>query len=230
MLFRRLVKPSTATVGTRCGAFLLSSVPSASQCLAVNPLQFGMTIRGQADLPVGGADFHDGEVDGAPASAPRGGSESKPGDWICPACQANNFARRNACFKCYAPREGFTAPPTPAQRGGGNFGMKRGDWVCTGCQTHNFAKRQNCLNCERPRPLDADGGRGGGNNASRKKFGDWKCDCGFTNFASRAACLKCDAAKPAAQAVAGDWLCKHCGTNNFSKRNECFGCQKPKDE
>ena len=29
-----------------------------------------------------------------------GGKEPRPGDWTCPSCGANNFARRTECFKC----------------------------------------------------------------------------------------------------------------------------------
>jgi len=51
-------------------------------------------------------------MDGAPPQAmmgggmPMGGDPSvpAPGDWNCASCQANNFARRNECFKCNAPR------------------------------------------------------------------------------------------------------------------------------
>ena len=34
---------------------------------------------------------------------PRGGPQVKPGDWTCPACNANVFASKSRCFKCGAP-------------------------------------------------------------------------------------------------------------------------------
>ena len=40
-----------------------------------------------------------------------GGKEPRPGDWKCPSCGANNFARRTECFKC-----GTKKPP---EGGGG---------------------------------------------------------------------------------------------------------------
>ena len=40
-----------------------------------------------------------------------GGKEPRPGDWKCPSCGANNFARRTECFKC-----GTRKPP---EGGGG---------------------------------------------------------------------------------------------------------------
>jgi hypothetical protein len=30
----------------------------------------------------------------------------RAGDWNCPACNAHNFASRNSCFKCHAPKDG----------------------------------------------------------------------------------------------------------------------------
>ena len=46
--------------------------------------------------------------------------EVKPGDWPCPKCQINNFARRSECFRCgeYKPRDGG---------GGGGGGYDRRD-------------------------------------------------------------------------------------------------------
>mmetsp|Transcript_98290 Transcript_98290/g.136509 ORF Transcript_98290/g.136509 Transcript_98290/m.136509 type:complete len:231 (+) Transcript_98290:20-712(+) len=37
------------------------------------------------------------------ASGP-GDSSRKPGDWLCPQCRVNNFARRDVCFRCQAPK------------------------------------------------------------------------------------------------------------------------------
>eukprot|EP00038_Savillea_parva_P002395 m.113970 g.113970 ORF g.113970 m.113970 type:complete len:242 (-) comp10822_c0_seq2:628-1353(-) len=36
----------------------------------------------------------------------RGGDDSsrKPGDWLCGQCRVNNFARRDICFRCQAPK------------------------------------------------------------------------------------------------------------------------------
>ena len=31
-------------------------------------------------------------------------AEQKPGDWICDSCGVNNFARREECFRCGAPK------------------------------------------------------------------------------------------------------------------------------
>ena len=35
-------------------------------------------------------------------------SSARPGDWTCPACQANVFAKRMSCYKCQAPKPAAT--------------------------------------------------------------------------------------------------------------------------
>eukprot|EP00933_Yihiella_yeosuensis_P030233 TRINITY_DN23899_c0_g1_i1.p1 TRINITY_DN23899_c0_g1~~TRINITY_DN23899_c0_g1_i1.p1 ORF type:complete len:185 (-),score=30.89 TRINITY_DN23899_c0_g1_i1:74-628(-) len=35
-----------------------------------------------------------------------GGGQFRDGDWNCSKCGAHNFARRNECFKCHAPKDG----------------------------------------------------------------------------------------------------------------------------
>jgi len=33
-----------------------------------------------------------------------GGNNTRPGDWMCPSCNVNNFASRTSCFRCGAPK------------------------------------------------------------------------------------------------------------------------------
>ena len=35
------------------------------------------------------------------------GCEIKPGDWCCPKCNENVFAKRNRCYRCTTPRPGL---------------------------------------------------------------------------------------------------------------------------
>src|SRR5690606_11455316 len=44
------------------------------------------------------------------------GPPPREGDWICGSCQKNNFAVRQECFICHAPR-----PPGAGGFGGGNM-------------------------------------------------------------------------------------------------------------
>ena len=45
-----------------------------------------------------------------------GKGEIKPGDWRCPSCGINNFARRTECFRCQQ--------PAPSGGGGGGGGYR----------------------------------------------------------------------------------------------------------
>eukprot|EP01062_Namystynia_karyoxenos_P078811 TRINITY_DN8178_c0_g1_i1.p2 TRINITY_DN8178_c0_g1~~TRINITY_DN8178_c0_g1_i1.p2 ORF type:complete len:217 (+),score=54.81 TRINITY_DN8178_c0_g1_i1:73-651(+) len=49
-----------------------------------------------------------------------GKGADNPGDWLCDACDAHNFARRDACFKCQKPWNARAPrpvlPPVPARR------------------------------------------------------------------------------------------------------------------
>jgi hypothetical protein len=62
----------------------------------------------------------------------------RPGDWLCPSCNAHNFARRDVCLRCNRAR------PSPQ--------LREGDWICPGCNAHNFARRQSCHHCKGARP------------------------------------------------------------------------------
>mmetsp|Transcript_34668 Transcript_34668/g.80922 ORF Transcript_34668/g.80922 Transcript_34668/m.80922 type:complete len:103 (+) Transcript_34668:97-405(+) len=63
----------------------------------------GSTIPRDGEGKGGGkGKFKDGDKDGGKG----GGKERRPGDWECPACGANNFARRSDCFKCGAQKDG----------------------------------------------------------------------------------------------------------------------------
>lgn len=39
-----------------------------------------------------------------------------PGDWKCPSCGLNNFARRSKCFECYATRSSRSSPKRETSR------------------------------------------------------------------------------------------------------------------
>ena len=89
---------------------------------------------------------------GAPAGGGRH-NEVREGDWPCPSCQANNFASRNACFRCQTPRPASAGQAPAFNGGGGGRGETRpGDWPCPSCQANNFASREYCFKCQTPKP------------------------------------------------------------------------------
>ena len=71
-----------------------------------------------------------------------GGGRMKPGDWRCGDCTFVNFARRDYCKDCGAPR------PAREAGAGASFSQGRpGDWNCGGCNYLNFAYREVCGQC-----------------------------------------------------------------------------------
>jgi len=107
-------------------------------------------------------------------------------DWTCPACNNSNFARRQSCNRCDAPR-----PSGGGQRSNQRFyGQDRGqrdnrrgqrdnsrgrsqqhgdnDWTCPACNNSNFSFRTACNRCEAPKPE----GGGGGGQRRQNRSGD----------------------------------------------------------
>ncbi|KAG0166377.1 hypothetical protein DFQ28_005964 [Apophysomyces sp. BC1034] len=123
----------------------------------------------------------DAAWDGAPSSGDFGGSggrERRDGDWDCPSCGANNFARRTDCFKC------STARPEGAGGDGERRGpppRRDGDWDCSGCGASNFARRTDCFKCSAPK-ADGAGDSGFGGYDSTPAYGN--DDAGASNFES----------------------------------------------
>ena len=79
----------------------------------------------------------------------------RPGDWTCPACNANVFASNQACFRCKAPRTPNVRvmgqePQMPS--GMGHEFRRDGDWTCPSCMTNCFASKNECFKCRTPKP------------------------------------------------------------------------------
>lgn len=113
----------------------------------------------------------------------------RAGDWSCPDCGANNYARRQKCYNCdtapvYKRRCGFDAN-TKIEC----FDAKPGDWQCRVCGNLCYARRRKCFHCLEPR----------GSVESIIPFshellwpGDWLCPiCGYHNYKGRARCHCC---------------------------------------
>ena len=87
-----------------CPACSANNFASRNSCFKCNEPRAGGDGGGY-----GGGGGYERQGDFSSFSSGRGGGggggyESRPGDWPCPSCSANNFASRNSCFKCNEPR------------------------------------------------------------------------------------------------------------------------------
>eukprot|EP00929_Paragymnodinium_shiwhaense_P052521 TRINITY_DN2630_c0_g1_i1.p1 TRINITY_DN2630_c0_g1~~TRINITY_DN2630_c0_g1_i1.p1 ORF type:complete len:343 (+),score=72.31 TRINITY_DN2630_c0_g1_i1:99-1127(+) len=164
----------------------------------------------------------------------------RPGDWKCRMCGNNNFAKRDTCNRCNAPKEeaaggGARAGRRPefggasgaravkemlhatisAAGGGGTSGtVKEGDWFCPNCGDHNFQKNAGCRKCGTPKPYDTAPGRsspyGGGGGLGGMMVGGGGGERG--GGGSGTAMRE------------GDWVCVACTNVNFARRDSCNRC------
>mmetsp|Transcript_2368 Transcript_2368/g.4285 ORF Transcript_2368/g.4285 Transcript_2368/m.4285 type:complete len:418 (-) Transcript_2368:39-1292(-) len=123
-----------------------------------------------------------------PASGPS--HDVKPGDWTCPECGNNVFAKKDQCNRCgYARQEGDRAQIPKGGGKGANVKGKPGDWICSACGDLVFASRDACKRCGEPRAQTS--------KRMGRKAGDWTCpNCGDLVFASKSACGLCQTPKP----------------------------------
>ncbi|CAL0318575.1 unnamed protein product [Lupinus luteus] len=106
----------------------------------------------------------------------------KPGDWLCPKCNFNNFARNIKCLRC----DSFCEERIKQlQEDNNHLPLKKGDWICIKCNILNFAKNTRCFLCKEKPPK------------RHLKTGEWECDsCNYINFRRNMVCLKCDHRRP----------------------------------
>jgi hypothetical protein len=139
---------------------------------------------------------------------------ARGGDWECPDCGNDVFARNKECPQCgkWRPKETKAAPV-------GKAGWKKGDWECPGCHDHQFSKNKTCRNCSTPKP--AEQGAGG---MKRARDEEEKPEVEQERKKEK----KEPAAAP--ELKSGDWLCDKCQSHNYASRDKCFKftCQKPR--
>lgn len=176
------------------------NTPTCFMCLAARPQGAAATIVSPHASFVSIADVA-AAGEATPSQSSIGGAQVKPGDWHCP-CGSHNFASRQQCFKCQAPRlQSQTGSSSSHQRSsqssiGGRIVMI-GDWVCPSCMNHNFKSRTECRQCGQARAPDAKELHA----QDVMKPGDWLCACGEHNFKKRGTCRKCGLVNPAAPTV-----------------------------
>lgn len=101
------------------------------------------------------------------------------GDWMCAACQHQNFKKRDTCQRCGYPKFGGPDASTYLYN---RTEVLAGDWYCTAinCGAHNYASRSNCYRCG---ALKSDYAYGNmmaygadGSAPPGWKTGDWICN------------------------------------------------------
>ncbi|CAN1787224.1 hypothetical protein LINPERHAP1_LOCUS17556 [Linum perenne] len=68
------------------------------------------------------------------------------GDWMCGACQHQNFKKRESCQRCGYPKYGGPDVTTYLYN---RTDVLAGDWYCIAinCGAHNYASRTSCYRC-----------------------------------------------------------------------------------
>lgn len=171
-----------------------------------------------------------------PPTGGGGGSQFRQGDWVCTSCGNHNYASREMCNKCGAPK-----PQVPIHGGfgkgvGAHFGPGCGGGFggCGPTKGGGFAPRPGPYSPPMPPMMQ-------GKPGSALRPGDWICtSCGNHNYASREVCNKCGADKPESAPAnlqgtppnfrPGDWMCPSCGNHNFASKTACNKCGEPKPE
>ncbi|KAK9208347.1 hypothetical protein WN944_000701 [Citrus x changshan-huyou] len=142
------------------------------------------------------------------------------GDWMCAACQHQNFKKREACQRCGYPKYGGPDVSTYLCN---RTEVLAGDWYCTAmnCGAHNYASRPNCYRCGAAKTDYACANMMAygtdGSVPPGWKSGDWICNrydyhklkviCMHLNLLSRMGC----------------------GVHNYASRMECYKCKTPRE-
>lgn len=106
----------------------------------------------------------------------------RPGDWTCPGCGINVFAKKAECFKCKTPK------PGDALGAQSSHNVRPGDWTCPGCSHNVFATRSECFKCKTPKPTANDDGANFGESAGTKTGEEYQ-----HRLTEHVACEKVDA-------------------------------------
>jgi len=166
--------PANAGCGGGCGGYggpnpaaFAHAKPGDWVCPACGDLNFARNVAcrrcGQAKpTPEAGGGCMDGG--GFQGGCGQGGGNVRPGDWFCPNCNFQCFAKFTACPRCSQPKPadaggmamGYQQQPMGGCGGGCGF-QRQGDWSCPNCSFHCFATKDTCPRCNTPRPAEAGG-------------------------------------------------------------------------
>jgi len=93
----------------------------------------------------------------------------RPGDWMCPSCDAHNYSGKPNCFKCRAEKPPNAEKDSLAQSGGFPPNFRAGDWMCEECNAHNYASKSQCYKCSASKKLGGGSASTPGNVEKKQK-------------------------------------------------------------
>ncbi|MAF93234.1 hypothetical protein CMO85_01050 [Candidatus Woesearchaeota archaeon] len=142
----------------------------------------------------------------------RGGRDNRDGgrqqrgtfndnDWTCPECNNSNFAFRNVCNRCEAPRPGGGGGHRRQHNDRGGRDNNRGFRNDRGGRDNNRGFRNDRGGRDNNRGFRNDRGGRDNRDGGRQQRGT------FNN---------------------NDWTCPKCNNSNFSFRNVCNRCEEPR--
>lgn len=146
---------------------------------------------------------------------------SRGGDWDCPDCGNNVFARNKECPECgkWRPKDAKKTEP-------GKAGWKKGDWACPKCGDHQFAKNAKCRKCGTAKPAAA------ADALKRPRIEVTEVDEPEAKKPrtedEKEAPDTPEEKAPGPELKTGDWLCPACSAHNYASRKACFKCHKVK--
>ncbi|KAF9194458.1 hypothetical protein BGZ51_009538 [Haplosporangium sp. Z 767] len=157
-----------------------------------------------------------------PYASGGGGGHSitfRPGDWMCPNCNFQNFASRTQCFKC------STLQPAGGQGGGQNVGGGGGGYKGS---NQGYGDYNEYNGGSSGGYGGSQGGRGGSQGGAYGRGGHQSGNQGGSAPYSGGGA---SGGGPTGQGRPGDWSCPSCNSYNFASRFVCMRCglNKPRD-
>eukprot|EP00887_Chlorella_sp_A99_P006560 scaffold3.g6560.t1 len=163
-----------------------------------------------------------GDDYGYGAPPPRREPERRPGDWDCESCRTMNFASRMECFRCRAPRPGYS--------GGGGGGYGGGGYGGGGGYDRGYGGGYSSYGGgDRYGSGGGYGGGGyGGGGYGGGGYGGGGYGGGGYGGGGGSYGAAYDRPRQPQSFREGDWYCKDCNAHNFASRSECYRCRTPK--
>mmetsp|Transcript_40625 Transcript_40625/g.67479 ORF Transcript_40625/g.67479 Transcript_40625/m.67479 type:complete len:275 (-) Transcript_40625:507-1331(-) len=144
--------------------------------------------------------------------------EGVDGNWKCGSCNNINFATREQCNRCGAPKpppevlEARMAELASGKRATPVEGID-GNWGCPNCGNVNWWQREFCNRCHAPKPTPEE-------LVSRASE--------LANGVTTPSAVGVSASKTPLASNEANWRCPACGNINWPQRTVCNRCSAPR--